>query len=114
MALNWNVTWVYDKLHISNYHLSCCKITWREGGIRTAILAALIGALIFALVSYLIGIGWVAALAGGLAWLIALRSLYNISLLKSFVIAVVIWIFCDNCQPYAATISGLFKKTEVD
>jgi len=52
-----------------------------------------LGAIIFAIVSYFIGIGWVAALVGGIAWLIALGSMYGIGWLKSFIIAVVIWIF---------------------
>jgi hypothetical protein len=69
------------------------KLFGEKEGFGTAILAAFIGAIIFALVSYLIGIGWIAALIGGIAWLIALSSLYNIGWLKSLGIAIVIWVF---------------------
>lgn len=69
------------------------KLFGEEEGFGTAILTALCGALIFALAAYFLGIGWLAALIGGLAWLIALGSIYEIGWLKSLVIAIVIWIF---------------------
>lgn len=69
------------------------KLLGEEEGFGTAILAGLFGAIIFALVSYFIGIGWVATLIAGIAWLIALGNLYNIGWLKSLVLAIVIWIF---------------------
>jgi hypothetical protein len=69
------------------------KLLGEKEGFGTAIFAALIGAIIFALASYFIVVGWIAALIGGIAWLIALSSLYNIGWLKSLVIAIVIWIF---------------------
>ena len=69
------------------------KLFGEKEGFGTAILAALIGAIIFALVSYFIGIGWIAVLISGIAWLIALGSLYKIGWLKSLGIAIVIWVF---------------------
>lgn len=69
------------------------KMLGEREGFGTAILAALIGSIIFAGVSYFLGVGWIAALVGGLAWLIALGSLYKIGWLKSFAIAIVIWVF---------------------
>lgn len=82
------------------------KLLGEKEGFGTAILAAFAGAIIFALVSYFIGIGWVAALIGGIAWLIALGSLYKIGWLKSFVIAVVIWIFATIVSLVLPTIAG--------
>ena len=82
------------------------KLLGEKEGFGTAILAALVGAIIFALVSYFIGIGWVAALIGGIAWLIALGSLYKIGWLKSLVIAVVIWIFTTIVSMVLPTIAG--------
>lgn len=69
------------------------KLLGEDEGFGTAILAALVGAVIFALVSYLVGIDWIATLISGIAWLIALSNLYQIGWLKSLVIAIVIWIF---------------------
>jgi hypothetical protein len=69
-------------------------------------LAALAGAIIFALAYYFIGIGWVAALVGGIAWLIALGSLFSIGWLKSFIIAVVIWIFATIVSLVLPTVVG--------
>ena len=82
------------------------KLLGEKEGFGTAMLAALAGAIIFAIVSYFIGTGWVAALIGGIAWLIALRSLYNIGLLKSLVIAVVIWFFATIANTVLPTIVG--------
>ncbi len=82
------------------------KLLGEKERFGTAILAALAGAIIFALVSYLIGVGWVAALIGGIAWLIALGSLYKIGWLKSLVIAVVIWVFATIVSLVLPTIAG--------
>jgi len=53
MAFFRSVNRIFDKPgHISNCYLSGCKIAWREGGFGTALLAALAGAVLFALVTY--------------------------------------------------------------
>ncbi len=75
-------------------------------GFGTALLAAFLGAIIFALVSYFLGAGWIASIIGGLTWLIALGSLYNMGWIKSFVIAVVIWIFAAIVSLVLPTIAG--------
>ncbi len=82
------------------------KLFGEKEGFGTALMTALTGAIIFALVSFFIGIGWIASLIGGLAWLIALGNLYNIGWLKSFVIAVVIWIFANIVSVVLPTIAG--------
>jgi len=82
------------------------KLFGEEEGFGTAIMAALSGAIIFSLVSYFIGIGWIAALIGGIGWLIALGSLYNIGWLKSFFIAIVIWVFANIVSLVLPTIAG--------
>ncbi|HLC60338.1 MAG TPA: hypothetical protein VJJ52_02830 [Candidatus Nanoarchaeia archaeon] len=82
------------------------KLFGEREGFGTAIWAALSGAIIFALVFYFVGIGWVASLVGGIAWLIALGSLYKIGWLKSLVIAVVIWVFATIVSTVLPTITG--------
>ena len=69
------------------------KLLGETEGFGTAMLAALIGTVIFGLASYLLGVGWIASVIGGIAWLIALGSLYNIGWLKSLAVAALIWFF---------------------
>jgi hypothetical protein len=62
-----------------------------EGG-GTALLAAFIGAIIYGLVYFFLGNGLLAAVVGGIGWVIALGSLYDIGWLKAAVIAVIVWL----------------------
>ncbi len=82
------------------------KMLGEKEGFGTAILASLIGSVIFGLVSYLFGIGWIASLIGGIAWLIALGSLYKIGWLKALAVAVVIWVFSVVVSWVLPTIAG--------
>jgi len=79
------------------------KLFGEKEGIITAFFAALIGTVIYTIVYYLLGPGWIAAIIAGIAWLLALRFLYKIGWLKSLIIAIVIWI--------VATIVGWFLPT---
>ncbi len=82
------------------------KLVGETEGFGTAVLAALAGAIIFSLVSYFIGIGWVAALIGGIAWLLALGSLYTIGWLKALGIAIIVWVFATLVSIVLPTIAG--------
>ena len=82
------------------------KLFGEKEGFGTAVLAAFIGAIIFALVSYFLGAGWIASIIGGLAWLIALGSLYDMGWIKSFVVAVIIWVFAAIVSLVLPTIAG--------
>ena len=82
------------------------KIFKEKEGFGTAVLTAFIGAIIFALVYYFINISWVATLVSGVAWLIALGSLYKMGWIKSFIVAVVIWIFASIVNWVLPTIAG--------
>ncbi len=68
------------------------KVLGEKEGLGTAILSALIGAIIYTGAYFFLGTGLLAAVIGGIAWLIALGSLYSIGWLKSLLIAVVVWI----------------------
>jgi hypothetical protein len=70
-------------------------------------LAAFIGAIIYAAAYYFLKpeVGWLASLIGGIAWLIALGSLYGFGWLKALVIALIIWII--------AAIVGIFLPTMI-
>ena len=79
----------------------------KEKKFGTAILAAFIGAIIYAAAYYFLRheFGWLASLIGGIAWLIALGSLYNIGWLKSLGIALIVWII--------SAIVGIFLPTMI-
>ena len=61
-------------------------------GAGTALLAAFIGAIIYGLAYFFLGNGLLAAVLGGIGWVIALGSLYDIGWLKAAVIAVIVWL----------------------
>jgi hypothetical protein len=63
-----------------------------DEGAGTALMAALIGAIIYGLAYFFLGNGLLAAVLGGIGWVIALGSLYDIGWLKAAVIAVIIWL----------------------
>jgi len=63
----------------------------KEGG-GTALLAALVGTVIYALAYYFLGEGLLAALIAGFVWLLALGSLYNMGWWKALGVAIVVWI----------------------
>ena len=81
------------------------KMFEEKEGVGTAILAALIGAIIYALSYYFIG-GLFASFIGGLAWLIAISALYSAGLLKSLGMTVLIWIFAAIISFFLPTLVG--------
>jgi len=50
--------------------------------------------------------GFLASTIGGIAWLIALGSLYDIGWMKSLAIAVVIWIITNLVSLFLPTVTG--------
>jgi hypothetical protein len=83
------------------------KIFGEKEGFGTALLAAFIGAIIYAAAYYFLKpeLGWLASLLGGIAWLIALGFLYGIGWLKALGIALIVWII--------AAIVGIFLPTMI-
>ena len=79
------------------------KLFGEKEGIGRAFVTAIVGAIAYSIVYYLLGNGWLAAIVGGIVWLIALRGLYHIGWLKALAVAVIVWI--------AATIVGLLLPT---
>ncbi len=82
------------------------KLFGETEGFGTALLAALIGSVIYSLAFYFIGSGIWASTIGGVAWLIALGSLYSIGWIKSFLIAVVIWLLAGLISYVLPTVRG--------
>ena len=67
------------------------KLFGQEEGIGKAAMTAFAGSVIYALAYYFLGTGLLAAVIGGVVWVIALGSLYKIGWLKSLLIAIVVW-----------------------
>lgn len=68
------------------------KIFGEKEGIKTAFVTAIIGSIIYGITYFLVGNGLLAAIVGGISWLLSLKWLYRIGWIKSIIIAVVIWI----------------------
>ncbi|MCX6668118.1 MAG: hypothetical protein NTV74_07820 [Euryarchaeota archaeon] len=84
------------------------KMFGEKEGFGTALLAAFIGAIIYAATYYFLRpeLGWLASLLGGIAWLIALGVLYSIGWLKALVIAVIVWIIAAIVSFVLPTVTG--------
>ncbi len=68
------------------------KMSGEKEGFGTALLAGLVGAIIYALAYLLLGHGLLAALLGGFFWLLALKRLYRMEWIKALAIAIVVWL----------------------
>ncbi len=64
-------------------------------GLKVAFFTAIIGSIIYAIVFFLVGNGLVAAILGGIAWLLALKSIYKIGWIHALILAVIIWILAS-------------------
>jgi len=77
-----------------------------EEGFGTALLAALVGAIVYTLAYYFLGNGLLAAVLGGLVWTLALGSMYNMGWLKAIVTAAVVWIVAIFVGIFLPTVVG--------
>jgi hypothetical protein len=68
------------------------RISGEKEGIKHAFAAALMGSVVYSVVYFLFGHGFLAAVTGGIVWLLALKALYSFGWLKAFIIAFLIWI----------------------
>jgi hypothetical protein len=75
-------------------------------GIKTAVIAALIGTVVYMIVYYVLGNGLIAAFIAGIVWLLALQYLYSIGWVKSLIIAVVVWIVTSIVGLFLPTLTG--------
>ena len=68
------------------------KLFGKSEGLGTAVIAALLGSLIYALVLVVLANGFLAALVAGVVWTLALCHLYKVGWIRSILIAAIIWI----------------------
>ena len=80
------------------------KFFGEKEGFGTAVLAAIIGTAIYSVAYAFTGI--FASIIGGIVWLLALQRLYDISWMRSLLIAVVIWIFAAIVSWFLPTLRG--------
>ena len=88
VVLNFVISMVVSTIII----YAVTKLLGEKEGLGSAVLAALIGAIVYTLAYYFLGTGLLAAVVGGITWLIALGSLYKIGWLKSLLVAVIVWV----------------------
>ncbi len=79
-----------------------------EEGIATAFLAALVGTIVYTVVYYLLGSGFLPGLIAGIVWLIMLMSLYEMRFWKALGTAIVIWIIAIIVGWFLPTLGGPF------
>jgi len=82
------------------------KLFGEEEGIGTALLAALTGAIIYALAYYFLGNGLLAAVLGGIVWTLALAFLYDMGWLKAIATAAIVWILAMLVGIFLPTVIG--------
>jgi hypothetical protein len=67
-------------------------ILGQRRGIKLALFAAIIGSIVYGISYAILGNGFLSAVLGGIAWLLALKTIYRMGWLKSLVVAVIVWI----------------------
>ena len=82
------------------------KLLGEKKDMNTALITALTGTVIYTIAYFLVGRGIIAAIIGGIAWLIALRYLYKIGWLKALLTAIIIWIVAAIVGWFLPTLTG--------
>jgi hypothetical protein len=82
------------------------KLFGERESVKIAFITAVIGAVIYTVIYYLLGNGLLAAIVGGIVWLISLRWLYRMGWFKSIFVAVIIWIIASIAGVLLPTASG--------
>ena len=67
-------------------------ILGQRRGIKLALFAAIVGSIVYGITYAILGNGFLSAVLGGIAWLLALKTIYRMSWLKSLIVAVIVWI----------------------
>jgi len=67
-------------------------ILGQRRGIKLALFAAIVGSIVYGITYAIFGNGFLSAVLGGIAWLLALKTIYRMSWLKALIVTVIIWI----------------------
>jgi hypothetical protein len=68
------------------------RLFGEKEGIKHAFAAAFTGSAVYSVVYFIFGHGFLAAVIGGIVWLLALKALYRFGWMRAFIIALIIWI----------------------
>ena len=74
--------------------------------VKLALLAAIIGSIVYFIAYIVLGHGFVSVVLGGIAWLLALKTIYRMGWLKSLIVAVAIWIITTFVGEWLPTALG--------
>jgi hypothetical protein len=89
----WSITLFAIGLFVSTVIIYIVtKLFEEKEGIKSAFAAVFIGSIVYSVVYFIFGHGLLAALTGGLVWLLALKALYHFGWIRAFIIALIIWI----------------------
>jgi len=83
------------------------KLLWARGGILTAVLATLVGAIIYAVTGMFLA-GIIGSLLALVGWLFALKYLCRVGWLRAGLLALVIWIIALIVSFFLPTLPGPF------
>ena len=83
LLVNFLVSWFISAIII---HLAT-KFVGARKGFSTSLIASLLGSIIYGLAAFFIGTGFIASLIAFVAWLLALRSLYNVGWIRAILIS---------------------------
>jgi predicted neutral ceramidase superfamily lipid hydrolase len=82
------------------------SITRHRRSIKLALFTAIIGSIVYGIVYLWLGNGFLSAVLGGIAWLLALKAIYHMGWLKAMIIAVSIWIITSIIGVLLPTATG--------
>ena len=82
------------------------SITRHRRSIKLALFTAIIGSIVYGIVYLWLGNGFLSAILGGIAWLLALKAIYHMGWLKALIIAVSIWIITTIIGVLLPTATG--------
>ena len=82
------------------------KLFGQKEGLGSAVLAAIVGAVIYGAAYFFIGEHFMASVIGGIVWLLALKGVYDIGWGRALVIAIVVWILATGIGYFLPTLTG--------
>ena len=82
------------------------SITRHRRSIKLALFTAIIGSIVYGIVYLWLGNGFLSAVLGGIAWLLALKAIYHMGWLKALIIAASIWIITSIIGVLLPTATG--------
>jgi hypothetical protein len=74
--------------------------------VKLALFTAVIGSIVYGIGYVVFGSGFLSAVLGGIAWLLALKTIYRMEWLRALIVAVIIWIITTFVGVWLPTAIG--------